>query len=281
MKSFMFQLSALLLCMLVTAQLRGQSNPGDKLSVPLSDPGRPANLKVGLISGSITVKGYSGKEVIVEALQREDHDEQEAQPEEAHGLHRIPNTSTGLTVEEDDNEVTVGTGALGGPRTTDLVIQVPTNTSMKLSTINDGQISVSNVRGDIEASNTNGIITLTKIAGSAVADALNGNITVTFSEVDPKKSMSFSSLNGDIDVTLPPKTGAMVRMKTEQGDIYTDFDIKLEKSGTKIENNSDGQRGKYRVSMEKVMTGTLNGGGPEITFKNFNGSIYIRKGTAE
>jgi len=27
-----------------------------------------------------------------------------------------------------------------------------------------------------------------------------------------------------------------------------------------------------------MMTGTINGGGAEVQFKNFNGDIYIRKG---
>jgi DUF4097 and DUF4098 domain-containing protein YvlB len=29
--------------------------------------------------------------------------------------------------------------------------------------------------------------------------------------------------------------------------------------------------------MDSTMKGTINGGGPEIQFKTFNGNIYIRK----
>jgi hypothetical protein len=31
------------------------------------------------------------------------------------------------------------------------------------------------------------------------------------------------------------------------------------------------------VKMDKTVRGTINGGGPEMQFTNFNGEIYIRK----
>jgi|ERR1041385_8936309 DUF4097 and DUF4098 domain-containing protein YvlB len=272
------------LVLLGTTFMSAQSSAVDKLSVPLSDPSRPAHLKVGLINGSITVNGYSGKEVAVEARLRaeEDRDEDKEDSDDGAkkraGLRRIANTSTGLSVEEDNNEVEVSSGIMGGSRTVDLTIQVPLNTSMKLHTINDGDIHVTGVKGDLEVSNTNGSVTLSQISGSAVADAINGEIVVTFASVDPKKSMSFSSMNGDIDVTFPPDIKATMSMKTEEGEIYSDFDMKMENASTKVEDNKSGKRGKYRVRLEKTMNGTINGGGTEIQFKNFNGSIYIRKG---
>ena len=163
--------NTILLCLLViliicvSEQLFPQTDTGDRLTVPLSDPSRPAFLKVGLISGSITVEGYSGTEILVEGKTgKEDNEERESEKtEKTRGLHRIANTSTGMTVEEDNNEVTVGTGAMGGSRTINLTIKVPPRTSMKLSTINDGEIHVSQVNGDLEASNTNGSIAISDV----------------------------------------------------------------------------------------------------------------------
>jgi hypothetical protein len=40
------------------------------------------------------------------------------------------------------------------------------------------------------------------------------------------------------------------------------------------------QGGKYRVKVDKTVHGKINGGGPEIQFKDFNGNIYIRKAGA-
>ena len=44
-----------------------QKSQVDRVSVPLTDPSKPAFIDISIMSGSITVRSYSGKEVIVEA----------------------------------------------------------------------------------------------------------------------------------------------------------------------------------------------------------------------
>src|ERR1700675_3560622 len=49
----------------------GQTQSGvDRIPVTLSDPSRPAHVKVSMVNGGITVKAYEGKEVVVEARMR-------------------------------------------------------------------------------------------------------------------------------------------------------------------------------------------------------------------
>ena len=255
-----------------------QEPSADKINVPLSDPSRPAMLKIGLIGGSITVKGGGGKEVVVESRLRAGEDDGEEKSERPKGLKLIPNRSSGLTVEEDDNVVSVSTGMRGGSITTDITVRVPTNCSMNLSTVNDGDISVDNVTGDLEINNTNGKVILTNISGSATVHALNEDLTASFVKVNPQKPMSFSSMNGKIDLTLPADLKATLSMKSEMGEIYSDFDMKVETSTAKTQENEKGKKGKFRISMDKLMRGSINGGGQEIQLTNFNGDIYIRKG---
>jgi len=263
--------------------LTAQTVDGDKITVPLSDPSQPAHLKVSLMNGSITVKGYSGKDVIVQSrpLDMTEEEEEEYDGEKMakrKGMRRITNTGNGLSVEEDHNEVSVGAGWRNMGRPMSITVQVPVRSSMKLSTMNDGEITVTGVTGDLELSNMNGGITLSDISGSVVADALNEDIKVVFTSLDPKKNMSFSSMNGDIDVTLPASVKATLNLKNDMGDIFSDFEMKMENTTSRVEDRDRGERGRYRVRLEKTMTGTINGGGPEISFKNFNGDIYIRKG---
>jgi hypothetical protein len=273
-KTRMILLTAMLaLCSLALAQ----EAPVDKINVPISDPSRPVMLKIGLLSGGITVKGAAVKEVTVEARIRASEDEEE-KSDKPRGLKLIPNNSSGLTVEEDDNVVSVSTGMRGGPRTVDLTLRVPVNCSMHLSTVNDGNIEVENVNGDLEINCTNGSVKLMGISGSAVAHALNEDLTASFVKVNPQKSMSFSSLNGKIDVTLPSDVKANIYMKSDQGEIYSDFDMKVQNEPARQEDNTKGTKGKFRISVERGMRGTINGGGQEIQMTNFNGDIYIRKG---
>ena len=95
----------------------------------------------------------------------------------------------------------------------------------------------------------------------------------------PEKSMSFSTLNGDIDVTLPKNIKANVKLKSDNGEIYSDFDMKMAKSSREVieENNRD-RDGKYRVKIDNTILASINGGGPEIQFTSFQGDIIIRKG---
>jgi len=255
-----------------------QAQADNKVSVPLTDPSRPVSLRAHLVRGSITVKGADVKEVVVEAKARGDEESHAGSRTE--GMKRIPMTSTGLNIEAENNNVRVSTDSY--QRTIDLVITVPTHTSLSLHTVNDGNILVSGVDGELDIDDVNGEVDLKNIGGSVVAHALNGHVLVTFNRIDPQKPMAFSSLNGDIDVTFPADLKANVTMRTDNGDVYSDFDVKVQPTTPQqtVEDNR-GKGGKYRVKIDKNVRGTINGGGQEMQFKNFNGNIYIRKAGAK
>ncbi len=243
---------------------------GDRVTVPFSDPARPGVVKVSVLNGGITVKAYEGKDVIVEAKVRD----REGRSEKS-SMRRIPMTSTGLTVEEEDNRVSIGTDS--NQRTIDLTVSVPTNTSLILRSVNDGDIEVTGVNGEIDVNNINGEVMLKNVAGNVIAHALNGKVLVNFTSINAKP-MAFSSMNGDIDVTFPATLKANVNLTSNQGDVYSDFDVLMAPSAPKqIVEDGRGKGGKYRVKIDKTVRGTINGGGPEIQFKNFNGDIFIRK----
>jgi DUF4097 and DUF4098 domain-containing protein YvlB len=191
-------------------------------------------------------------------------------------MKRIQSMTTGLSVTEDNNVINVDAGSFN--RAVDLSIQVPRRTSLKLDCMNDGDVKVENVQGEIEVSDLNGSIKLTGVGGSAVVHTMNGAITVVFNEISPDKPMSFSSMNGDIDVTFPPALKANMVMQSENGETWTDFDIKIDAQVLKpIVEDAREKGGKYRIHVEKAVQGTIGGGGPEIRFKTFNGDIYIRR----
>jgi len=184
--------------------------------------------------------------------------------------------NAGLDVTEEDNVVTIKTSSMNRPA--DLVITVPRRSSLRLKCMNDGDIQVEHVDGEIDANNLNGRITLKNVSGSVVAHSLNGAVFATIGRIDSGKPMSFSTLNGDIDVTLPDNFKANVRMKTDNGEIYSDFEVKLI-AGASVEGNNSGRQpdGSYHLRFDHALRGTINGGGPEFQFTSFNGQIYIRR----
>ena len=251
---------------------QGQTQSGvDRIPVTLSDPSRPARVKVSMVNGGITVKAYEGKEVVVEARMRNrENSRNEGGPK------RLAISSTGLSVEEENNEVNINTESYMHP--IDVSVSVPVHTSLKLRAVNDGDIVVTGVEGELDVDDINGAVTLNNVSGSVVAHALNGHVHATLTRVDPQKAMAFSSLNGDIDVTFPADLKANVSIRSDQGDVFSDFDVQLKAASSQpVVEDSRSKGGKYRVKIDKTVHGTINGGGPEIQFRNFQGQIYIRK----
>jgi hypothetical protein len=254
-----------------------QEKSTDRVTVELTDPAKPVFLEIGLINGGITVIGYDGKEVVVEATTHMKKIEPvKSGSGKGAGMTKISVNSSSLTVEEYQNKIEIGTNSWATP--IDLVVKVPRETSMELSCVNSGDIVVENIKGEIEASNVNGSVTCLGIDGSVVAGAHNGEVRVTFTRVDPEKDMSFSSFNSDVDVTFPAAIKAKIKLKTTRGDIFTDFEVvEIENPDRVTSNNKRESGGKYQVSIDRAFWGNINGGGQEIQFSNFNGDIYIRK----
>jgi hypothetical protein len=270
-----------------------------RLVVPLSNPARPAILDVRMLQGSITVNAYEGNDVVIvvdeghrgsaargasrmraretgaQRAEREAPPGSGAQPAtrpDLQGLHRIPNTSIGVTAEEHDNDVSVSVDY--GKDDVDLEISVPRLTSVHAATVNGGDLTIKGVTGDHELSNVNGDISAMDVAGSAVVQTTNGDIRMSFAEIARDKAMSFSSFNGDIDVSFPASLAADLDIST-RGDILTDFDVGVTPRAPVVDQG--GNAGRYRVSLQGGVHGVVGGGGPEIQFRTFNGDVVIRK----
>ena len=251
----------------ISAILPAQDTAG-RIVVPSRNSTRPRVVKASTLNTSITVKTTTGNEVIIEAPEgRRTPRPPERTPD---GLRRLDMPQRGFSVEEEDNVITIHTGPSGGP----LEISVPVNTSLQLKSIH-GPIRVDGVHGDVEASCTNGGIELANITGTIVADTTNGGIKANIDRVDASKPMSFSSLNGPIDVTLPADLKANLKMRSFNGSIWTDFEVKV--TGGQPITTGGGANGRYEVKMDRTFYGTVNGGGPEISFSTLNGRIMIRK----
>src|SRR3981081_2510769 len=85
-----------------------QDSP-ERVTVPFSDPSRPKTVKVSLLNGSITVKGYNGKEAIIESRSREEDSGRHRRENPPSGMHRIYGGGAGLQAEESENTISIGT----------------------------------------------------------------------------------------------------------------------------------------------------------------------------
>ncbi len=260
----------------------------DQMNIAFSNPDEPGFLNIENFGGDVNITGYDGKEVILKTDSKEDRhnfvmlpkvnvhpfNEEEDEEISKEGLKKIKSSSFEINVTEEGNKITIRAGSPINVQNMD--IKAPYNCSLKLNTVN-GNISVDNVKGELEINTVNGRIILDRISGSVVASSVNGIMKVKFKEVTADAPMAFSTINNHIDVTLPSDIKATLKMKTDGGDIYSNFDMDI---GEKQEKTPNEYKGGYTsfATWARWTTGKINGGGEELVFKSLHGDIHIRKG---
>jgi DUF4097 and DUF4098 domain-containing protein YvlB len=232
----------------------------ERTTVKFNDPSRPGLLKVDWHNGSIIVKTHNTSDVTIGTAGTPNR---RPNPPDAGGLRRI-DTGAGISVDSDSNNV-ITIGSHIGWGAGNLEIEVPVKTNLNLQSHNGTIVSVDGVEGDIEVTNHNGAVTVVNVSGSVVAYSHNGKVTVSLRDISPGKPMSFTSMNGSVDVTLPPTSKANLKLRTQNGGIWTDFDIQTQ-PGSTLSNQGD-----------KTIAGTINGGGADFDLRTHNGNIYLRK----
>ena len=253
------------------ASARAQEGNAERVTVTWTDPTRPGLLKVNILGGSITIRTHPGNDVIIEGTPGRDR---RPVPAEAAGLRRLYSNTAGLNVEEENNVMSVSTGWSVGVH---LDIQVPAKTNLNVKTLNGTNIVIDDVEGEIEATNLNGAVTLNNVAGSIVAHSMNGKVTASLRQATADKPMAFTSMNGAVDITLPLTLKANLKMRTENGEVFSDFDIQLSPRNRAPSFSRFGGPGPNPIEFGRTLTGTINGGGPDFNLRTFSGNIYLRK----
>lgn len=292
-----------LLCGVVTCTLLalgrigGAQTGDDRITVPFSDPSRAGTVRVRLLMGSIAVRPGTGRDVVVTTGRAQDTDddrrarqrerERERQRDDAaQGLRRLTQPG-GVNIQEENNTVAITASGTAGR--TNVTLEVPPATSLVLRTVNGGEVVVERITGNIEVNNVNGSIRLTDVGGPVVAHTTNGRVQATLRAVPANAPMSFTSFNGSVDVTLPASAKANLKLRSDRGDVYTDFDVKPTQPSADSgradarpdrrrdrDPDPDDTRPRYRLDMDRAIYGTINGGGPDLELRTFNGNIYLR-----
>jgi hypothetical protein len=246
-------------------------------------PDDEGTILVENIFGSVELEGYDGNKVILE-VEKEFSADTKNELEDA--LRKVF-----LVIETKGDTVDVFlTGICGCNRNKnhnhnwhlcdfkfnyDFKVKVPRKANINVSTVNNGNVEVQNIEGDVVAKNVNGGITVGNISGSAKVHTINGNVEVRHVK-NPLKKSSYYSLNGDVNVYYNPDLSAEMHFKSFQGEMYSDFDNTemlppvLTTSKTKNKNNTT-----YKI--DNVMAIKVGKGGIVLSFETFNGDVYVRK----
>lgn len=226
---------------------------GTTTSVKLSAPDKPATLKIDIIWAKIDLTGTDGDTVTVTSVTG-DNDGQQSRGD---GLRRLDD-EVSFDLVERDNVVSL---KITGGNTPVLKITVPRAIALDFKA-QAAELRVQNLTGDIEIHNGNGRVLLEDISGAAVVNSGLSTVHAVYATA-PTKLIAITSMDGEVDLRVPAKTQANVRLHTGGASILTDFD----KKSLKTKKETGG----------KVISGQLNGGGVDISINTMNGKITLRK----
>ena len=226
------------------------------LAVSLSASGGPRNvwsarfalppggvLAVENVHGTVAVEGWERPEVAVTATK----------------------TALAPTDRLDDVRVSAECGPgflrlrtlypndLDEPIRVDYVLKVPRRVRIEGIRTLVGDINLRDLEGRVDARTLLGNITEQDVAGAIVAQALTGNIAVSLRALpDPSTPLLLDTVNGNLDLLLPPKADANLELRTVSGRIEGKY--LFEASATPGDRTRRAQvgRGGVRVRLQTI-----------------------------
>lgn len=157
----------------------------------------------------------------------------------------------------------------------DFTIKVPEDIHLNLSTINNGDVEVTDVKGELNVKNVNGAISLVNVSGSTRAKTINGDVLIDYSS-NPKGNSKYYTLNGDIKANFQKDLNAVLSFKSFNGELFTNINdleylpMKVEKSEIK-----NGEGISYQIGGKTEVK--IRNGGLYLDFETFNGDVIVKE----
>ncbi|MBC7367968.1 MAG: DUF4097 family beta strand repeat protein [Undibacterium sp.] len=216
-----FCIAAGLALLFISAARAGDSTSS---SIKFSEPGKPGTVKIRVAHGDVRITGIKSDNG--EVTVKSDAQAVTSAPRKD-GL-RVITAASSFALFEKANVITLDatenwSHGLGG----DFTLTVPKSTSVIITSAWGGDISCTDLSGDVEIKGLNGEVKLTNLSGGAVVETMNGGIKASITELHDGKPLSFTSMNGEVALNLPADIKANVRLRTQNGSILTDFDDRV------------------------------------------------------
>ncbi|GAA3999910.1 hypothetical protein GCM10022408_08640 [Hymenobacter fastidiosus] len=237
------------------------------------------------ISGSVTVEGYNGPTVVVEATKtiRADNAQRLAQGKKEAQLGFLQRNDSVVVYVQGPQDSRPRRNNYSNSRNLeydyrfDITVKVPAAMRVNVSTVNGEMVLVQDVSGPLQARNVNGGVTIKNAREATVARTVNGDVAVSYAAA-PTQAASYHTINGNISVSYPADVSANLYFKSMHGELYTDFPKTVVLPARVTQNQQrDGAGTKYKLSKETAVR--LGQGGPDYRFETINGDVTIKQQT--
>ncbi len=126
--------------------------------------------------------------------------------------------------------------------------------------------TIRNLKGELEIQTREALIDLEDITGPALVYAEDGHIRARFRALYQQKPTSLSVGDGDITIELPKGTPCKLKTRhLDEGHTYAEFEL------------SPTSKPPPSAVGERIIEGTLNGGGVAVELTVGSGNIYLKQ----
>ncbi len=164
-----------------------------------------------------------------------------------------------VEIKQTDGRLSVRTRPFDGPGgqpAVDYTIRVPNSINISGIRMEEGDLTVSDVFGRIEASLDKGSLAISNFSGSVDLSIGTGSADVEVLDVREQDTIAISSREGDIVLRLDAGAGARVEAEAPRGQVSSDFDLGVKTPAPGV-------------------SGRIGSGAAAVTLKALNGKIQI------
>jgi len=140
----------------------------------------------------------------------------------------------------------------------EFTVKIPAGLNLVAQNVN-GEVKAEGLRADVRATTVNGDVNVST-SGLAAATTVNGSIHANVGAFSWTDKLEFTTVNGSIDLTLPPGVSADLEASSVNGGVYSDFQMTV--------------RGELKPHQ---VNATIGGGGRRLKMTTVNGTIRIRQ----
>jgi len=204
-------------------------------------------LSVSTVNGLISITSWDGEKIALNATKKTRHGEDDLKNAE-------------IVVLENGDEITIEIqhSLPIRSRAVDLVIKIPNNVTVKSVSSTNGEITVENVKGIVEATTTNGGIEIKGTTGIGNIVSTNGGISAELFDI--KEDIDIENNNGGVTLFINPLINASLQISTTNGGITVEGEFITETEST-----------------FNSYSGILGSGGFSINIITTNGGIKIEE----
>jgi DUF4097 and DUF4098 domain-containing protein YvlB len=233
------------------AQTRAEVTEEFHQTYPLTSEGR---VSLSNINGAVRVVAWNRNEVKVDAVKRaytpERLREAQIKVDAAPGRVRIETEYPDYRWSDRDGE------RHENPASVEYTLSVPRGATIDEIDLVNGALAVEGVAGAVRASSVNGRVTANGLTGAVNLSVVNGRLEVSLDRLNESGTVTLSSVNGPLVVTIPSDSNAVVHADTVHGQINNDFNLPV-------------REGEY---VGRDLEGRLGQGGTHVRLSNVNGS---------